>query len=113
MASAEVILSILKRGAQWGPESLTPAERKVWLISEAEVFCDMEGIPSFLDQYSDSLPEVAEAFAEAGAIQIADSLREIHARLPERPSDLLANVNTLVTARSGYDRCSVLRLVCG
>ena|SRR6266566_5630849 len=111
MPLTETIELILKRGANHGLDSLTPAERKVWLISEAEVLCDMEGIDSFLDRYSGSVLEAADAFAAAGAAQIAESLRAIHTRLPARPDELLDRANALVTARTGYDYDSVLRLV--
>jgi hypothetical protein len=80
MHSAVSIESVLKRGAESGIDSLSDPERKVWLISEAEVLCDMEGIDSFLDRYQSFLPEAADAFAETGATQIADSLRAIHAQ---------------------------------
>jgi len=83
----------------------------VWLISEAEVLCDMEGIDSFLAHYASLLPETADAFAEVGATHIADSLRAIYAQLPTRSDELLDRANALVTARTGYDYDSVARLV--
>lgn len=111
MPSADSIESVLKRGAESGIDTLSASERKVWLISEAEVLCDMEGIDSFLDRYESLLPEAADAFADAGATQIADSLRAIHAHLPNRSDELLGRANALVTARTGYDYDSVARLV--
>ena len=111
MPSVDSIDLILKRGAEGGIDSLSRSERKVWLISEAEVLCDMEGIDSFLDRYESLLPETADAFAEAGATQIADSLRAIHAQLPSRLDELLDRASALVTARTGYDYDSVARLV--
>lgn len=111
MPSPDIIESILKRGAKEGIQTLSPSERKVWLISEAEVLCDMEGIDSFLNRYSALLLETADAFAEVGAIHIAESLRAIHNRLPARPDELLDRANALVTARTGYNYGAVLRLV--
>jgi hypothetical protein len=111
MPSADSIESVLKRGAENGIDSLTASERKVWLISEAEVLCDMEGFDSFLDRYESLLPEAADAFAAAGATQIADSLRAIYAQLPARSDELLDRANALVTARTGYDYDAVSRLV--
>jgi hypothetical protein len=111
MSSAPTINSILKRGAENGVDALAPAERKVWLISEAEVLCDMEGIVSFLDHYGTLLPEVAVAFADAGATQIAETLRAIHAELPARRDELLGRADALITARAGYDYDSVTRLI--
>lgn len=110
MPSVKTIELIFKRVLEHGVKALTPAERKVWLILEAEVLCDMEGIDSFLDSYSGSLLEVADAFAEVGASQIAESLRSIHAHLPIRSDELLNLANSLVTARTGYDYDSILRL---
>jgi len=80
-------------------------------LPEAEVLCGIEGIDSFLDRYESLLPEAADAFAEAGATQIADSLRAINAHLPSRSDELLDRANELVTARTGYDYYSVARLV--
>lgn len=112
MSSSDyIIVSVLKRGAEGGIDSLCRSERKVWLISEAEVLCDMEGIDSFLDLYENLLPEAADAFAEAGASQIAESLQAINAQLPNRSDDLLDHANALVTARAGYDYDSVARLI--
>jgi hypothetical protein len=111
MSSADTIHSILKRGAKGGLDALSSVERKVWLISEAEVLCDMEGIDTFLDRYDKVLPETATAFADVGATEIAESLRAIHAELPSRRDDLLDRANALLTARAGYDYESVARLV--
>jgi hypothetical protein len=71
----------------------------------------MEGIDSFIDRYGSLLLEAADAFAEAGAVQIADSLRAMHAQLPSRSDELLDRANALVTTRAGYDYDSVARLV--
>jgi hypothetical protein len=111
MPSTDSIESVLKRGSEDGIQSLAPSERKVWLISEAEVLCDMEGIDSFLDRYETLLPEAANAFAGAGATQIAESLRAIHSQWPTRSDELLDRANTLVTTRTGYDHDSVSRLL--
>ena len=111
MPSTDSIELVLKRGAESGIDSLSASERKVWLISEAEVLSDMEGIDSFLDRYASLLPEAADAFTAVGATQIADSLRAIHAQLPARSDELLDRANALVTTRTGYDYDSVSRLV--
>jgi hypothetical protein len=111
MSSADSIDSILKRGAEDGVDALASVERKVWLISEAEVLCDIEGIDSFLDRYADLLPEAAAAFAEVGACEISESLRAIHAESPARRGELLDRANALVTARTGYEYDSVARLI--
>jgi len=108
----ERIESIIERGSEGGLESLaSPVERWIFLISEAEVLCDMEGIDAFLNTYSAALPEAADSFAAAGAADIAESLRAIHTRLPDRPDDLLDRASDLVSARTGYDDSSVARLL--
>ena len=65
-------------------------------LPETEVLCDIEGIDSFLDRYESLLPEAADAFAEALATQIADSLRAIHAHLPSRSDEVLDRASELV-----------------
>lgn len=66
---------ILERGAEGGLESLRGKERLVWLLSECEVICDLEGMDSFLAHYGEHLDEVALAFERAGAPAIAEALR--------------------------------------
>jgi hypothetical protein len=111
MPADEIIDSALKRGAKEGLAALSAVERKVWLISEAEVRCDIDGIDSFLDHYAAVLPEAAEAFDGIGATQIAQSLRSIHAALPQCPDDLLDRANRLITSQSGYDYDAIARFV--
>jgi hypothetical protein len=53
---------VIKLGSQSGLSALNPIQRKVFLISEAEVSCDINGIDSFIDRYESSiLLEAAEA----------------------------------------------------
>ena len=111
MPADEIIESALKRGAEEGLGALTTVERKVWLISEAEVHCDINGIDTFLDQYAASLQEAAEAFANIGANEIAQSLHAIHATGPQRPDELLHRANRLITSRTGYDYEAIARFV--
>ena len=111
MPADEIIDSALKRGASEGLSALSAVERKVWLISEAEVHCDMDGIDSFLDDYSSVLPEAADAFEAVGATEIAQSLRSVHAVLPERPDAVLNHADNLITSRTGYDYDAIARFV--
>src|SRR3954468_21349521 len=74
MSGAEFIHSALKTGGERGLSGLSGAARKVWLISEAEVLSEMEGIGAFLDADAKSLPEAADAFASIGAREIAECL---------------------------------------
>ena len=109
MSPAERIEAALKRGAVDGLDALNPFERKVWLISEAEVLSDMEGIDSFLDAYREFILEASDAFEAVGALKIAQSLRAIHASQPQPPDELLNETNKLLTGREGYNYDAILR----
>jgi hypothetical protein len=84
MSGAEFIHSALKTGGECGLSGLSGAARKVWLISEAEVLSEMEGIGAFLDAHAKSLPEAADAFASIGAREIAEcrDAFTLHRHLP-------------------------------
>jgi hypothetical protein len=85
-----------------GIGALDADQRLVYLISEAEVLCDMEGIDSFLDRYFPQwMEETAAAFAEVGAAEIAVALRAIDADTT-RDDPLLDRANDLITSRTGY-----------
>jgi hypothetical protein len=98
----------LKLGSQSGLSALNPIQRKVFLISEAEVSCDMDGIDSLIDRYGASmLLEAAEAFSAVGASAIAAGLEEVAHSSPSTNKELLDRVNTLIRNRSGYDADSI------
>ncbi|MGV3658682.1 MAG: DMP19 family protein [Prosthecobacter sp.] len=111
MSPDDIIEAALKTGARDGLAALTGVSRKVWLISEAETYCAIDGIDSFLDVYDTFLDEAAEAFAAVGAAEIAGVLRSIHAACPLRPDKLLEDADRLINERVGYDYDSVARLV--
>lgn len=97
------INAALSAGGRNGVEALDSNQRVVFLISEAEVYCAMEGIDGFLNRYSPKwLAETADAFAAVGALEIADGLRAIG---PDTPTNdlLLDRVNDLINRRAGYD----------
>ncbi|HEY1172343.1 MAG TPA: hypothetical protein VGH19_13330 [Verrucomicrobiae bacterium] len=103
MTPDHIIDFAIRLGAYAGMDSLLPADRDVWLISEAEVYCDMEGIDSFLDQYdADTVRLTAQAFDAIGAEQIATALKNVHGALPSRPAELLNLAGDLISLRSGY-----------
>jgi hypothetical protein len=111
VSPAEIIDLALKRGAEKGLAGLSGWERRIYLISQAEILCDMEGVTTFLDQFETSLPEAAEAFAAVGADEIAQSLRAICAALPQRPEELLDWAGQLISSRSGYDYDTILKAI--
>src|SRR5215210_5115055 len=80
----------IKLGMQSGLDSLSPLQRKVFLISEAEVTCDMDGIDSFIGGHeSGILLEAAEAFSAVGASAIAAGLKDIAQASPSADGALL------------------------
>jgi hypothetical protein len=53
----------------------------VWLIYEAEVMTDTDGIESFIHRYANWLSETAIVFEEIGAVEIAAELQAISTHL--------------------------------
>jgi hypothetical protein len=104
MTPDEFITAAIERGQVSGAASLDADERLVFLISEAEVCCDMDGIDSLLDKYvSADLVDCVAAFFEVGASDIAKALGRIVEGLPARPEPALGVVDALIKDRVGYD----------
>ncbi len=83
----------------------------VFLISEAEIDCDMNGIDTFLNHYrADWLPHTADAFDAIGAAEIAAGFRAINGRTREN-DPILNRLNNLITNRTGYDYDSIRRAI--
>jgi hypothetical protein len=98
-------------GSRDGIAALDADQRLVYLISEAEVLCDIDGIDNFLDLYFPQWKEeTAAAFAEVGAAEIAIGLRAITAETM-RDDPLLDRVNGLITGRAGYDYETIRKVV--
>jgi hypothetical protein len=114
MDSTQFIDEAIKIGEQFGLKALSPLQRKVFLISEAEVCCDKDGIDSFIDSYEPSiLLEAAEAFSAVGASAIATGLKEIARSTPPINEGLPNRVNELICNRSGYNADSIARYIGG
>ena len=47
----EFINTAIETGSRNGIGALDADQRFVYIVSEAEVYCDMEGISGFLDRY--------------------------------------------------------------
>ncbi len=85
MTPEQFIGEAIDRGVRDGLPSLNQAQAFVFLISEAEVHCDMDGIDTFLDRYNSmEVLMTAEAFRSIGAKEIAKWLERIAALLPDR-----------------------------
>jgi hypothetical protein len=98
-------------GSRDGIGALDADQRLVFLISEAEVLCDMEGIDAFLDRYFPQwMEETAAAFAELAAAEIAVGLRGIAAD-KVRNDSVLGRVNELIASRAGYDYETIRKAV--
>ena len=90
------------------------AEQKlVFLISEAEVLCDMEGIDSFLDRYAPRWVPEAAAFEAVGAAEIAAELRAAPFDALFTGDPRLDRVNELITGRVEYAYEAIRRVVEG
>ena len=100
-------------GSRRGLDSLTSNQRVVFLISEAEALCDMEGIDTFLDRYEPEwIAETASAFEYIGAMQIALAFREL-TTLPSNREATLDRLNTMITNRTGYNYDSIATAIQG
>jgi len=111
MTPDEFINDSIERGALDGLVNLDKDRTWIFLVSEAEVYCDMEGIDSFIDKYgTDGVLQCAEAFRIIGASEIADGLSLICSSLMDVPEVLLSDVNSLITERAGYDYEAIRRV---
>jgi hypothetical protein len=111
MSTDEFISDAIAAGQKNGMNALDAEQRLVWLISEAEVLCDMEGIDAFLDRYSlEWLPDSAAAFDAVGAHEIAMCLHTIQAGSAVN-DQLLDRLGNLITSRAGYDYDAICRVV--
>ena len=112
MTTDDFIQNAIDAGQRHGVAGLSTLQRAVFIVSELEVLCDMEGIDAFLDRYhANDLRDAADLLSAAGAIDIANGLVEIAGSLPNLQEDTLSRVNDLVTTRAGYDHDALARAV--
>jgi len=101
----------LDAGRSNGIDALDADQRLVYLISQAEILSDMEGVDTFLGSYFPRwIEETAAAFADIGAAAIAAGFRAIAAG-GTKDDPLLDRVNELITSRAGYDYESIRKVV--
>ena len=112
MTPEQFIDGAVAQGARDGLHTLSKYQAFVFLISEAEVLCDMEGIDSFIGRYGPSgVLTCAAAFRAVGAISIADAMRSVGGCLPDCDDGLLDQANRIITDRAGYDHDAICRMV--
>jgi hypothetical protein len=100
----QVIDAALERGKTAGLKALDPISRWIFLVSEAEVLCDMEGVDSFIDRYGGAaLLELTDAYRNLGARELAAASYVVAISLPARVSPQMDRLNRLITDRVGYD----------
>lgn len=98
----------ITQGSKDGVTSLNQLQRTIFLVSEAEVMCDMNGIDTFLDRYEpDWIAETAMAFERVGANEIASEFRRLMSQVQERDK-ILGRLNSLITERVGYGYDSIV-----
>ena len=98
----------IARGSRDGVASLNADQRLVFLVSEAEVNCDMNGIDTFIDRYApDWIAETASAFERIGANAIATEFQKFMSNTID-PDAIQERLNTLIADRTGYDYDSIV-----
>lgn len=112
MNADAVIEQAIRRGEREGLDALGPAELVIFAISEAEVYCDMDGIDSLLERYgTGTIALFARAFSAVGAIEIANALQAVASSADSVPEELLSHANRLITERHQYGYESIRAFV--
>jgi len=83
-------------------------QRAVFLISEAEVCCDMgSGLEAIAREHGvDAIRECSKAFLSIGATKIGKSLSRLSAR--DLQTDRVEKVEEMISERSGYDYSDIV-----
>ena len=104
----QFIKQAIDRGDARGPWELSIAERLVYLISEAEIRCDMTGFESFTELYGErGVKALADAYRDVGAIELAGVLEALLPLFPEPAEELLLPAYELICSRAGYSYESI------
>jgi hypothetical protein len=94
----------IERGQREGLAALDAVARWVFVVSEAEVLCDKDGVDSFIDRYGRTgLLELADAYRRLGAESLAAASQAVAETLPTPSEAALDLLNQLVRGRVGYD----------
>ena len=112
MTPDEFINRAIDQGEQVGLDQLGGLERLVFLVSEVEVLCAMEGIDSFAEQRgADGLREASAAFRALGAGDLADALLECAQQPNAFSTPCFERANNLVNKHVGWDYEAIRRVV--
>jgi len=112
MSPDDFIEKAIECGARDGLYSLGPVEQVIFAVSEAEVYCDMEGIDGLLDRYRNEAMEMfVSAFSSIGAVEIAETLKAITSPGASGREEMLARANELITVRRQYSYESIRAFV--
>jgi hypothetical protein len=104
----EFITNAIDLGQKKGMTSLSPMQRIVWMVSEAEVYCDKDGIDALIDHYGlSAMLEFAQAFHAVGASEIAQAIAQIPIRSGEHREVSFDLANRLIRSRHGYSYESI------
>ena len=96
------IAAAIAAGETSGLGALGSLQQIVFAVSEAEVTCDIDGMDNLIHRYgAGSLPLFGRAYAEIGAAEIAEALRELAMSPVSAP--LVSRANSLISNRTGYD----------
>jgi hypothetical protein len=110
MTPATFINQTIVAGERGGITTLALNQRLVWLISEAEIMTDMDGVESFLSRYADWLNETAIAFEDIGAVEIASELQAIITSGMMSEAQL-NHLNGLINNRFGYNDDTIQQMI--
>lgn len=102
----------IHRGQTGGISSLSGVARWIYLISEAEVRCDKDGIDSFVDAHGEEgIAQLATAYAAIGAASIASSLMNLLRQMPNPSDAALNDASARITERDGYSYEDLVKAV--
>ena len=94
MTVEEIVDTIIPLGKSRGLDYLTRAQRRAFLIFEVHASCAINGIDSFLDQYSPAhVRECAAVFAAAGEEVVAMGLNVAAETWPDTDQSILGRTN--------------------
>jgi len=99
-------------GDKDGIESLSKLQSMIYIIAETEIWCDMDGIDTFIDKYGKDGPlKAADAYLAVGASEIATGLGAIASKLPNADEATLDKTNSFITVRYNYNYESIKKYV--